>query len=255
MPKRPDVGPEDEHIYGDAWASVYDDLYDEVDHDMLDLLVELSSEPPRVLELAVGTGRVAIPLSQRGVTVSGIDISENMIDVLMSKFAGADMKVSLGDMAQFDLDETFPLVYVVFNSFFALSTQDRQKECFQTVARHLDGGGRFLLECFVPDLRRFDSENTRMSVTELGVDGAHAYEMSIHDPVTQQVSTQKVSRGVDGTTRVLPVDLRYAWPSELDLMAELAGLRLETRWSGYDRRPFGERSTRHVSIYSKPSDE
>ena len=251
MAKRPLAGPEGEDTYGNTWALHYDSIHDEVDAGMLDLLVELSGEPPRALELAVGTGRVAIPLAERGVDVSGLDISDEMLRVLADKPGGREIRFTQGDMSRFDLDLQFPLVYIVFNSFFAMSTQERQVQCFQSVAEHLEPNGRFLLECFVPDLRRFDTENTRMSVTELGTDGEHAYEMAVHDPVRQQVSAQHVRRASDGQTHVLPVDLRYAWPAEMDLMGQLAGLRLETRWGGYDRSQFEEKSPRHISIYRK----
>ncbi len=240
-----------ERIYGDAWADDYDAIFDEVDERMVDRLVELSGSSRRALELAVGTGRVAIPLSMRGVEVSGIDISDSMLSRLAAKPGGEKVKVVAGDMVEVPVDGTFPLVYVVFNSLFAVSTQERQVRCFQSVSNHLEPGGRFLVECFVPDVKRFDSQNTRMAVTEIGDDGAYAYEVSIHDPVHQEVRSLHVRTYPDGADRVLPVTIRYAWPSELDLMARLASLELESRWAWYDQSEFTETSTASVSIYRK----
>lgn len=246
-----DTSREAERIYGEAWADDYDDIFDGVDERMLDRLVDLSGSTRRALELAVGTGRVAIPLTDRGVEVSGIDVSEGMLARLAAKPGGGKVRVTLGDMVEVPVDGTFPLVYVVFNSLFAISTQDRQVRCFQNVADHLEPGGRFLVECFVPDLKRFDSENTRMAVSEINDDGAYAYEVAIHDPVHQEVRSLHIRTDAGGGNRVLPVTIRYAWPSELDLMARLAGLELDSRWAWYDQRQFTEASTSSVSIYRK----
>jgi SAM-dependent methyltransferase len=240
-----------ERVYGEAWADYYDDIFDEVDERMIDRLVDLSGSTRRALELAVGTGRVAIPLSERGVEVSGIDISESMLAKLAAKAGGDKVHVTPGDMVEVPVDGTFPLVYVVANSLFVISTQERQVRCFQNVADHLEPGGRFLVECFVPDLTRFDSQNTRMAVSEIGDHGAYAYEVAIHDPVDQEVRSLHIRTDADGADRVLPVTIRYAWPSELDLMARLAGLELESRWAWYDRGEFTETSTASVSVYRK----
>jgi hypothetical protein len=142
-------------------------------------------------------------------------------------------------------------VFVVFNSLFAVWTQERQVRCFRSVADHLEPGGRFLVECFVPDVKRFDSQNTRMAVSEIDGDGAYAYEVAIHDPVDQEVRSLHIRANADGGSQALPVTIRYAWPSELDLMAKLAGLELESRWASADRRGFTETSTSSVSVYRK----
>jgi SAM-dependent methyltransferase len=247
-----DVSRSAERVYGEAWADGYDAIFDEVDEGMIDLLVGLSGSSRRALELAVGTGRVAIPLSQRGVEVSGIDLSESMLSRLAAKTGGENVRVTLGDMVDLPVDGLFPLVFVVFNSLFAISTQERQLRCFQNAADHLEPGGRFLVECFVPDVKRFDSQNTRMAVSEIGDDGAYAYEVAIHDPVDQEVRSLHIRTDADGASRVLPVTIRYAWPSELDLMARLAGLELESRWAWYDRSEFTETSTASVSVYRSP---
>ncbi|MEX1038262.1 MAG: class I SAM-dependent methyltransferase [Acidimicrobiia bacterium] len=240
-----------ERVYGEAWADDYDAIYDEVDERMIDRLFDLAGPTRRSLELAVGTGRVAIPLSERGVDVSGIDISESMLARLAVKPGGEKVGVTLGDMVEVPVKGTFPLVFVVANSLFVISTQERQVRCFQNVADHLEPGGRFLVECFVPDVKRFDSQNTRMAVSEIGDDGAYAYEVVIHDPVQQEVRSLHIRNNADGASRALPVTIRYAWPSELDLMARFAGLELESRWGWYDQREFTETSTASVSVYRK----
>lgn len=244
-------GQHDPPNYGRIWAPFYDKIFTVVEDYTIDLLASLAGDPPRALELAVGTGRIALPLAERGVAVTGIDISEEMVSILASKPKGEEVEIVVGDMAEVPVDGEFPLIYLAFNTLFALLTQERQVECFQNVATHLAPGGRFVIDCFVPDLGRFDSAHTRMGVVSLGEDGAHAYELSVHDPVRQQVASQHVRRAADGSTVVLPVTVRYAWPAELDLMARIAGLELEHRWGWYDRRPFNEASGQHVSVYRK----
>ncbi len=251
MNKSGDSTHESERVYGEAWADDYDAIYDEVDERMIDRLVDLSGPTRRALELAVGTGRVAIPLSRRGVEVSGIDISESMLARLAAKPGGEKVGATLGDMVEVPVKGTFPLVFVVANSLFVVLTQERQVRCFENVAAHLESGGRFLVECFVPDVKRFDSQNTRMAVSEIGDDGAYAYEVVIHDPVQQEVRSMYIRSDADGASRALPVTVRYAWPAELDLMARLAGLELESRWAWYDQREFTETSSASVSVYRK----
>jgi SAM-dependent methyltransferase len=242
----------DEHTYGRVWAPYYDDIFSVVEDSVIDLLERHAGSPPRALELAVGTGRIAIPLAQRGVEVAGIDVSEEMVARLRAKPGGEAIRVTMGDFADVDVDDTFPLIYLPFNTLFALPTQQRQIECFQKVADHLIDGGRFVIDCFVPDLTRFDRYNTHLGVSSISTPEEHRYELSIHDPVNQRVTSHMVKRNADGSTVVLPVEVRYAWPSELDLMARLAGLVLEDRFGWYDLRPFNEGSTSHMSIYVKP---
>jgi SAM-dependent methyltransferase len=242
----------DDTTYGRLWSPVYDDMYDTVDDAVIDLLERHAGQPPRALELAIGTGRVALPLRARGVEVSGIDISEEMVAKLRAKPGGEAIPVTMGDFADVAVDDAFPLIYLPFNTIFGLLSQERQVECFQNVAAHLEPGGRFILDCFVPDVKRFDHHNTRMAVSSLESVDRHTYEMSIYDPVNQRISTHIVRRTSDGEIAVLPVEIRFAWPSELDLMARLAGLELEDRFGWYDLRPYTERSTNHISIYRKP---
>lgn len=239
--------------YGERWAPFYDDIFADVEPSLIDLLSGYAGSPPRALELAIGTGRIAFPLTESGVEVTGIDISKDMVSKLREKPGGEAIEVIIGDFADVEVGERqWPLIYLAFNTLFALTSQERQVECFQNVAAALEPGGRFVLEPFVPDLKRFDNANTRMGVSSISSEQAHAYEISIHDPVNQVVNSHMVRRLDNGSTQVLPVVVRYAWPSELDLMAQLAGLELENRWGWYDRRPFTERSGQHVSVYRKP---
>jgi len=237
--------------YGQRWAPFYDSIYEEIDTATIGCLRALAGTPPRALELAIGSGRVALPLAGAGVSVTGIDISEEMISLLRAKPGGDRIPVVMGDFADVAVEETFPLVYLAFNTLFALLDQARQVECFQNVARALEPGGRFVLDTFVPDLGRYDHLGTRMGVSSISNTEAHAYELAIHDPLSQTVISHQVRRLEDGSTVVLPVTVRYAWPAEMDLMGRLAGLVLEDRWGWYDRRPFTERSGQHVSVYRK----
>lgn len=242
----------DERTYGERWSPYYDDLYSSVEDAMVDLLARHAGDPPRALELAIGTGRIAIPLREKGVEVSGIDISEEMVSRLRAKPGGEAIPVAMGDFAEVDVDDTFPLIFLAFNTLFGLLTQERQVECFQNVAAHLQPGGCFIIDCFVPDVKRFDQYNSRMAVSTIDSVDEHMYEMTVYDPVNQRISSHHVRRTASGETVVLPVEIRFAWPAELDLMARLAGLRLEDRFGWYDLRQYTERSTNHMSIYRKP---
>jgi SAM-dependent methyltransferase len=237
--------------YGERWAPFYDSIYEEIDRATIDFLKSLSGIPPRALELAIGSGRIALPLAAAGVEVMGIDISEEMIELLKGKPGGEAIDVLKGDFAEVEVDRSFPLVYLAFNTLFALLDQDRQVDCFINVARALEPGGRFVLDTFVPDLGRYDHLGTRMGVSSISSNDSHAYEMAIHNSLDQTVVAHHVRRLEDGSNVVLPVTVRYAWPSEMDLMGRLAGMELEERWGWYDRRPYTERSGQYVSVYRK----
>ena len=241
-----------ERIYGDTWALYYDRLYPEVDPAAVDFLEGLAGDSRRALEPAVGTGRVAIPLAKRGIAVTGIDLSAEMLKILDEKPGGRLVKTVLGDMVDFTIDESFPLVFIVANSLFTILSQDRQAQCFRSVAAHLEPGGRFLLECFVPDMKRFDENHRHESERAFDQDGPVLLETSVHEPHTQKVESLITTRRPDGSQATLPVSIRYAWPSELDLMARLAGLELEQRVEWYEGTPFDASSMRHVSVYRKP---
>jgi SAM-dependent methyltransferase len=240
-------GPE---TYGEQIADVYDDWHAGMDPAAtVEVLASLAGSGP-VLELGIGTGRVAIPLAERGVEVHGIDASPAMVELLHSKPGGEGIGVTFGDLADVAVDRSFSLVFIVFNTFFALLTQADQVRCFANVARRLEPGGRFLLEGFVPDLGRFD-RGQRVHAVELDIDRVRL-DVSRHRLMEQRVDSQHVMISGYGV-RLVPVALRYAWPSELDLMARLAGLRLRDRWGGWHHEAFDDDSPKHVSVYEKPA--
>lgn len=242
----------DERTYGQRWSPYYDDTFSEVDNSLIDLLARHAGDPPRALELAIGTGRIALPLAERGVEVSGVDISDEMVSIMRAKPGGAAIPVVMGSFGDVPVDGEYPLIYLAFNTIFALLSQETQIACFSNVADHLEPGGRFIIDCFVPDVKRFDSYNTRLAVSSIRSVDEHTLEATVHDPVRQHLDTHVIKRRPDGETVVLPVEVRYAWPSELDLMGRLAGLDLEDRFGWYDLRPFTEQSATHMSIYRKP---
>lgn len=241
----------DETTYGRLWAPYYDAAYSSVDDSAIDLLARHAGNPPRALELAIGSGRIALPLREKGVDVSGIDSSEEMVALMRAKPGGAAIPVTMGNFGDVPVQGEFPLIYLAFNTIFGLNSQEEQVSCFRNVADHLEPGGRFIIDCFVPDVRRFDSYNTRVGVSSINSVDEHWTEMTVYDPVNQRLSSH-MTRYKDGETMVLPVQVRFAWPSELDLMAQLAGLELEDRFGWYDLRPFTEQSKSHMSIYVKP---
>lgn len=235
-----------DETYGERIAGVYDELYSAFDPAMIATLHELAGGG-RALELGIGTGRVALPLRASGVTVCGIDASPAMVARLRAKPGGAEVPVRMGSFASTAFPEKFELVYIVFNTFFALLTQDEQIACLANAAHQLTPAGCFLLECFVPDMTRFTSHQTIRAV-EVDTDRVRL-DVTTHDPVSQQISSSHLSLSQAGI-EMYPVKLRYAWPSELDLMARLAGLMLKSRWGDWNRAPFDSASTRHISVYA-----
>jgi SAM-dependent methyltransferase len=234
-----------DETYGEHVAGVYDEWYADYDPHAIDALAELA-RGGRALELGIGTGRFALPLSAKGVEVHGLDAAASMIERLRAKPGADRIAVTQGSFADVPVKGEFALVYIVFNTFFALSSQDEQVRCFRNVAAHLSREGCFVIEAFVPDLKRFTGGQvnwaTKVTADEVQLD------VGQHDAATQQVISQKVVI-TDGNVRLYPVQIRYAWPSELDLMAQLAGLRLRERWSGWQREPFTSESGKHISIY------
>jgi SAM-dependent methyltransferase len=240
----------DQSTYGERIADVYDrwaGVPADTEQTVAFLAARAGGGP--VLELGVGTGRVALPLAARGLDVHGIDASPAMVARLRAKPGGAALPVHQGDFADVGVRGRYALVFVVFNTFFALLTQDDQIRCLTNVAARLRPGGRFVLEAFVPDLARFD-RGQRVSVTDIGADSVRL-DVSRHDPVSQRVSSQHLVLD-EGGARLYPVQLRYAWPSELDLMARLAGLELLERWGGWQGEPFTAASALHVSVWVRP---
>jgi len=201
----------------------------------------------RALEFAIGTGRIGLPLAARGVSVSGIELSAPMVDQLRQKPGGAELSVTVGDMATTTVDGEFSLVFLVWNSISNLRTQDEQVECFLNAARHLEAGGRFVVELWVPELRRLP-EGQKIAV---GSSSPNHLIFDEFDLVNQGCISHHYHHNDDGTVRHDLGRFRYAWPSELDLMARLAGMRLEGRYADWARSPFTSESPSHVSVWRK----
>lgn len=239
------AGFDDPALFGDRWADVYDELTPMDAGPAVEVLADLAGTG-RVLELASGTGRVTLPLAARGIAVEGIEGSAAMVERMRAKPGGEAIAVVVGDMADVEVQGPFSLVYLIFNTLFNLPTAERQADCFRNVARVLEPDGAFVLECFVPDPTRF-SQGQRVEAQAVTEEYA-LVEAARHDAAAQRVFTQKLLFSSEGF-HMLPVALRYCWPSELDLMAAQAGLALAERWSGWDRRPFDSNATSHVSVY------
>jgi SAM-dependent methyltransferase len=241
----------DASTYGEAIAGEYDRLYGgmfDVDSTVEFLAREAGKEP--VLELGIGTGRIALPLAAREVEVHGVDSSAAMVAKLRAKPGGTDIPVKMGDFGRVNLGGPYSVVFVAFNTLFALTTKETQVECFRNVEKALSPTGVFVIEAFVPDLTRFDRDQ-RVQVNDIAVD--HAWlDVSRHDTASQTILSQHIRVSESGI-RMFPVSLRYAWPSELDLMAERAELRLRYRFGSWKRETFTESSGGHVSVYEKAS--
>jgi len=201
------------------------------------------------LELAIGTGRIALPLAARGIRVDGIDFSPAMVARLRAKPRGEQISVTIGDFADVPVPGTYRLIFVVANTLFNLLTQDDQVRCFENVAAHLTDDGAFLIEAFRPDFlyRLRDHQYVDAEAAELD---KVRLDVARHDPVTQLLEESHVSLSREGV-RLNPIVTRYAWPTELDLMARVAGLRLKERWSGWNRRPVTATSRYLVSVYGR----
>jgi SAM-dependent methyltransferase len=235
----------DEHIAERYDASSSDMFEPAVVDPVVSFLADLAGEGG-ALELGIGTGRIALPLSQRGVRVHGIDLSTAMVARLRAKPGADDIGVTIGDFATTRVDGTFRLAYLVFNTIMNLTTQDEQVECFRNVATHLEPGGCFVIEVGIPGLQRLPPGETvrafTVSPTRLGFD---EYDIGA------QILFSHHYWVVDGRLEVFSAPYRYVWPSELDLMARLAGMTLRERWGGWDRQPFTSDSTTHVSVWAK----
>ena len=242
-----DDGYFDERIaarYDESSADMFDPA---VVGPVVDCLAALAGSG-RALELGIGTGRIAIPLAERGVPVHGIELSKAMVARLRAKPGGEDIGVTIGDFATTTVKGTFAVAYLVFNTIMNLTTQEAQVACFRNVAAHLEPGGRFVIEVGVPELQRLPpGESVRpfeLTATTLGFDEI--------DVATQRLISHHYT-DVDGRLERVSIPFRYVWPSELDLMAELAGMKLRERWSGWKREPFTSDSREHVSVWEKPA--
>lgn len=235
----------DPAFFGRVWADDYDSGTEPDPTPAVDFLAALAGGG-RTLELAIGTGRVGLPLAARGVPVEGVEGSDLMAAKLRAKPGGPDVPVTIGDMADVPVSGRFALVYLVFNTMFNLVDVRRQADCFANVARVLEPGGAFVVEAYVPDPSRFPGGK---GVQALWADaGSAAIEVYDVDLAAQRFVSQKVVFTAEGV-RLKPHSERYSFPGELDLMAELAGLRLAERYESWDRRPFTGSSAGHVSVY------
>ena len=239
----------DEGYFGERVAARYDDVsWSMFDPALLaataDFLAEMA-DGGAALEFAIGTGRVAVPLAERGVKVAGMDNSAPMLRRLREK--ATEIEAVEGDMSTTRVEGDFSLVYLVFNTIFNLTSQDGQVACFENAAAHLQPGGRFVIEARVPEIQRLPPGQSVLP-WRAAPDGMSYY---VYDVVTQRLSGQHYHLA-DGRVEASPTEMRYAWPAELDLMARLAGMRLEHRWAGWRREPFTALSPSHVSVYAKP---
>jgi SAM-dependent methyltransferase len=240
----------DDGYFGEEVAAHFDDVYDwqneaAVVDPMVDFLAELAGDG-RALELAIGTGRIGLPLARRGVPVHGIELSRAMVARLQAKPGSEAVAVTIGDMATTTVPGPFSVAYLVANTIGNLTTQEAQVACFRNVATHLEPGGCFVIELIVPDLQWLPpGERTRtfqFSDDHVGIDE--------FDVANQRLTSHHWSLR-DGAWHHSSLPFRYVWPAELDLMAELAGMRLRDRWGDWKREPFTSDSRKHVSVWAK----
>jgi SAM-dependent methyltransferase len=241
-----------ENHFGERVAARYDESSSEefdptVIEQTVDFLAALAGDGS-ALELAIGTGRIAVPLAARGVHVQGIDLSEEMVARLRAKPGAKGIDVTMGDIASTTVDGTFSLVYLVYNTIMNLTTQDAQVACFQNAAAHVEPGGCFAIEVMVPELQKLPRGEQYVpfdvSPTHLGID---EYDVAAQGLISHHYSIR------DGKLGTVSVPFRYASPAEFDLMARLAGLTLRERFSGWNREPFTSLSEKHVSVWEKPA--
>jgi SAM-dependent methyltransferase len=243
---------DEDGYFGESVAARYDEssaeMFDPaVVEPVVDFLVELAGSG-RALELGIGTGRIALPLAQRGVPVHGIELSKAMAARLREKPGAEEIGVTIGDFATTTVDGPFSVAYLVFNTIMNLTTQAEQVSCFRNVAAHLEPGGWFVIEVGVPELRRLPPGETirafDVSETHWGID---EFEVA-----TQGLTSHHITI-VDGNLERVSIPFRYVWPAELDLMAQMAGMTLRERWSGWKHEPFTSESRKHVSVWEKPA--
>ncbi len=240
----------DDGYFDERVAARYDETLAEMsDPAVIDPVIGFLAElagSGRALELGIGTGRIALPLARRGVPVWGIDLSAAMAARLHDKSSGEDVGVTIGDFATTTVAGSFSVAYLVFNTIYNLTTQAAQVACFRNVAAHLEPGGCFVIEVMVPDLQRLPPGETIRSFHF----GETRWGFDEYDVATQGLTSHHFER-IDGNIERRSIPFRYVWPSELDLMAQLAGMRLRERWAGWKREPFTSESREHVSVWEK----
>jgi len=243
---------DEDGFFDERIAATYDESSaEESDPAVVDPVVDFLMErvgSGRVLELGIGTGRIALPLAQRGVSVHGIELSKAMVARLREKPGGGDIDVAIGDFATTTVDGSFSLAYLVYNTIMNLTTQEAQVACFRNVATHLEPGGCFVIEVMIPELRRLPpGETFHVFNGEENYWGIDEYDVANQGLVSHHLEV------VDGSLERFSVPFRYVWPAELDLMAQLAGMTLRERWAGWNREPFTGESRHQVSVWETPA--
>ena len=234
--------------FGEDVAKGYRDVQRGDEAAAVAFLAQLAGQGP-VLELAIGAGRIALPLAAKGLRVDGIDIAPAMVAQLRTKPGGDALAVTIGDFADVPVPGAYSLIYVVWNTIFNLLTQEDQVRCFENVARHLTGDGCFVVETYVPTFLYRLRNDQYVDAEAIQVDEVRL-DLLRHDMVQQRIEESHVTLSAAGV-HLNPIVQRYAWPAELDLMARIAGLRLQQRWGGWNREPFTAASSAHVSVYGR----
>ena len=242
--------PGEDGYFDERVAARYDETSAEMFEPALieatvDVLAELAGDG-RALEFGIGTGRIALPLAQRGVPVHGIELSKAMAAKLREKPRAAEIGVTIGDFATTRVDGTYTVAYLVWNTLMNLTTQEAQVACFANAAAHLGPGGCFVVEVMIPELQRLPA-GERFRVFRVS---EHRWGFDEYDVANQGLISHHYA-AVDDRLEQLSIPFRYAWPAELDLMAQLAGMRLRNRWSDWNREPFTSESAKHVSVWGK----
>ena len=235
--------------FDETAAEVYDDVSQRGDETATVTFLEQLARGGPALELAIGTGRIALPLAARGIRIDGIDFSSAMVAKLRTKPGGAQITVTIGNFADVAVKGTYRLIYLVFNTLFNLLSQDEQVRCFENVADHLTDDGCFVVEAYVPTFLHRLRDNQYVDTEAIGVNEVRL-DVLRHDMERQMIEESHVSLSPAGI-RLNPVVQRYAWPSELDLMARIAGLHLKQRWAGWTRERFTSTSSNCVSVYGR----
>ncbi len=234
--------------FGSETAASYEVVLRGDEEETVEFLASLA-KGGRVLELAVGTGRIALPLAERGLDVAGVDFSEEMLARLRERDPDRRIALTTGDFADVPVEGMFDLVFVAFNTFHNLLTQEDQIRCFENVASHLNESGVFLIEAGLPSEHFGKGVHEYVAIDTLEM-AEVGFDVAQYDQATQLLTENHVVLSPDGI-RFFPIVTRYVWPAELDLMARIAGLRLLNRWSGWKQEPFTNESRRHVSVYGR----
>jgi SAM-dependent methyltransferase len=240
---------DDPGLFGRQWAGAYDGPANPDPAPAVEFLAGLAGGGP-VLELAIGSGRVALPLAERGIVVEGIEASPEMVALLRGKPGGDAIQVVMGDMADVGVAGPYPLVYLVFNTLFNLTGAGRQEDCFRNVARVLAPGGAFVVEAFVPDPADFDRDEQQVQVRSVTEDSV-AVRLHQYDRAAQTFVRQTITFS-NGSVQLQPFGMHYRWPAQIDELATAAGLYLDARYATWHREPFGPESGNHISVYRKP---